>query len=228
MPVTTPGITWTLGGAILDLMTAKWIPALLLRWGRRMECLTPSGPWRSPSLPRMLARSGQPAKQGDFPLSTDLKFLILRLQKSEAGADTVVLSYDLGEQLDEKDLTKQIEDDIKRQISEKYSMPPSSVSRTEGAQKFLITVKKEQASEFYDGNSVPNNQDSPDSVNDVGDDENSKTKSNSGDGWSTGEIVVISLLVTTGVVASLILLLFFIRPAFLVFVIYINSSLLRL
>ena len=167
-------------------------------------------------------------QQGDFPLSTDLKFLILSLQKSESGADTVVLSYDLGEQLDEKDLTKQIEDDIKRQISEKYSMPPSSVSRTEGGQKFLITVKKEQASEFYDGNSVPNNQDSPDSVNDVGDDENSKTKSNSGDGWSTGEIVVISLLVTTGVVASLILLLFFIRPAFLVFVIYINSSLLRL
>ena len=39
-----------------------------------------------------------------------------------------VLSYSLGEYLDVWDFNHQIEDDIKRQISEHYSMPASSVT----------------------------------------------------------------------------------------------------
>lgn len=159
-------------------------------------------------------------QQGDFPMSTDLKFLIFSPSYLESGADTVVLSYDLGEQLDEKDLTKQIEGDIKRQISEKYYMSPSSVSRSEEGQKFFITVKKEQASEL--------NRTISDRTDDDNSNAKSRAKSNGDDGWSTGEIVITSILVITALVASLILLLFFIRPAFLVLVIYINSSLLRL
>ena len=111
-------------------------------------------------------------QQGDFPLSTDLKFLIFKklvnnnnnttnhnnttttdnndnndnkLECTPTEAETIILSYGLGEeQLDEKDMTQQIEDDIKRQISEHYSMPASSVSRSEDGQQFLITVNQTQ------------------------------------------------------------------------------------
>ena len=80
-------------------------------------------------------------QQGDFPLSTDLTFLIFRrIQCSPTEANkSIVLSYGLGEQLNEKDITQQIEDDIKRQISEHHSVPASSVSRSEDGQQFLIT-----------------------------------------------------------------------------------------
>ena len=89
-------------------------------------------------------------QQGDFPLSTDFIFLIFNNTNNNTTcttteAKTIILSFGLGEQqLDEKDINQQIEDDIKRQISEHYSMPTSSVSRSEDGQEFLITVNKTQ------------------------------------------------------------------------------------
>ena len=74
-------------------------------------------------------------QQGDFPLSTDFKFLIFR-KMSEDGN---VLSYGLGDDfLDEKDITNQVEEDIKGQISDHYSKLASPVTRS--GQRFLITV----------------------------------------------------------------------------------------
>jgi len=77
-------------------------------------------------------------QQGDFPLSTDFKFLIFRKKDSFPGNEDVV--YDLGGYLDERDLTQQVEDDIKRQISEHYDMQPESVTRY--GQEFHIAVNK--------------------------------------------------------------------------------------
>ena len=54
-------------------------------------------------------------QQGDFPLSTDFKFLIFKKVQPREEENVV---YDFGEFLDEKDLTQQVDDDIKRQISE--------------------------------------------------------------------------------------------------------------
>ena len=191
-------------------------------------------------------------QQGDFPLSTDLKFLIFRrLPFSLSEAQTVDLSYDLGGQLDDKDMTKQIEEDVKRQISDHYSMSASSVSRPEGGQKFIITVNKELVSDPDDGNSdlpqsedegersesenyvddptseygddvSPNSEDKDNAVDvpDIGEDvsdaddpgtEHSNAKSNASDGWSTGSIVLISLLVIA-LVTVLILVVIYIRP----------------
>ena len=79
-------------------------------------------------------------QQGDFPLSTDFKFLIFR-KVSLPGETNIVYGFDYGF-LDEKDLTQQVEDDIKRQISEHYNMPASSVTRSTNGQTFLITVSK--------------------------------------------------------------------------------------
>merc|ERR1711860_51412 len=76
-------------------------------------------------------------QQGDFPLSTDFQFLIFR--KLSLPEEKKVLTYDVGGLiLDDKDITKQVEDDIKRQISEHYSMPATSVTRS--AEKFIITL----------------------------------------------------------------------------------------
>ena len=189
-------------------------------------------------------------QQGDFPLSTDLKFLIFRrLPFSLSEAQTVDLSYDLGGQLDDKDMTRQIEEDVKRQISGHYSMSASNVSRPEGGQKFIITVNKEQVSDPDDGNSVlPQSEDEgdrsksenyvddptseygdgvstiwedkdvdvPDIEEDVSDaddsvPEHSNAKSSDRDGWSTGSIVLISLLVIA-LVTVLILVVIYIRP----------------
>merc|ERR1719158_2068634 len=86
-------------------------------------------------------------QQGDFPLSTDFKFLIFRRLLD---AETEVLSYGLGEYLDSKDITQQIEDDIKRQISERLDVPASSVSRSEDGQEF--TVDKDQVPNLDDNN----------------------------------------------------------------------------
>jgi len=91
-------------------------------------------------------------QQGDFPLSTDFTFLVFTSTNTTTNttcttteAETIILSFGLGEeQLDEKDINQQIEDDIKRQISEHYSMPASSVSRSEDGQEFLITVNQTQ------------------------------------------------------------------------------------
>ena len=84
-------------------------------------------------------------QQGDFPLSTDLTFLIFRRQQcSPTENESIVISYGLGEQLDEQDITQQIEDDITRQISEHFSVPASNVSRSEDGQEFLITVDQKE------------------------------------------------------------------------------------
>ena len=82
-------------------------------------------------------------QQGDFPLSTDFKFLIFRKYSiTKYGKKDVVYKYGYGGGgfLDDKDLTQQVEDDIKRQISENYSMPASSVTRSGDGQTFSITV----------------------------------------------------------------------------------------
>ena len=80
-------------------------------------------------------------QQGDFPLSTDFEFLIFRrISNIPTEAGKKVVSYGLGEHLDDKDTTQQIEDEIKRQMSNHYSVPASSVSRSEDGQEFLITV----------------------------------------------------------------------------------------
>jgi len=121
-------------------------------------------------------------QQGDFPLSTHFTFLIFKRLLGDKK------SYGLGEHLDGKDITQQVEDDIKRQISEHLSVPASSVSRSEDGQEF--TVDKDQ---------VPN-------LDDDGDSED-----NANDGLSTGTVVLISLLVI-GLVASLIVFVIYVRP----------------
>jgi len=84
-------------------------------------------------------------QQGDFPLSTDFKFLIFRNYEklTRHWKGHVVHKYGYGEDvgfLDNKDLTQQVEDDIKKQIAEHYSMPASSVTRSGDGQYFSITV----------------------------------------------------------------------------------------
>ena len=80
-------------------------------------------------------------QQGDFPLSTHFTFLIFKRLLGDKK------SYGLGEHLDGKDITQQVEDDIKRQISEHLSVPASSVSRSEDGQEF--TVDKDQVLFFF-------------------------------------------------------------------------------
>ena len=53
-------------------------------------------------------------QQGDFPLSTDFQFLIFR----KLSEDQNIVTYGFGDILDEKDVTQQVKDDIKRQASE--------------------------------------------------------------------------------------------------------------
>ena len=78
-------------------------------------------------------------QQGDFPLSTDFQFLIFR--KQSLPEEKKVLKYGFGGLIrDKKDITQQVEDDIKRQISEHYFMRATSVTRS--ANKFLITLPK--------------------------------------------------------------------------------------
>ena len=85
-------------------------------------------------------------QQGDFPKSTDFKFLIFR-KLSLPGEENVVYGFGFGHGfLDYRDLTPhQVEDDIKKQISEHYDMPASSVTRSPDGQKFLIKVSKKGA-----------------------------------------------------------------------------------
>ena len=76
-------------------------------------------------------------QQGDFPLSIDFKFLIFR-RISPPGEENVV--YDFGGTLDDSDITQQVEEDIKKQISQQYSMSASDVIRS--GQKFRVTVPR--------------------------------------------------------------------------------------
>ena len=78
-------------------------------------------------------------QQGNISLS--IVFKIIMLRNVSGPGDQNVLIYDLGgEVLDEEDVTKEVEDDIKRQISEHFSMPASSVTRSNDGQKFIITL----------------------------------------------------------------------------------------
>merc|ERR1711971_424799 len=83
-------------------------------------------------------------QQVECPLSTDFKFLIFKNYKkiTKPWTQNVVYKYGYGGRaiLDNTDLTQQVEDDIKRQISEHFSMPASSVTRSEDGQTFSITV----------------------------------------------------------------------------------------
>merc|ERR1712110_333587 len=74
-------------------------------------------------------------QQGDFPLSTDFIFLIFRIVKK----DQEQVVYSLGENFDEKIINMQLEDDIKRQISEHYNVTSSRVTRSQDGQQFIIT-----------------------------------------------------------------------------------------
>ena len=78
-------------------------------------------------------------QQGDFPLSIDIKFLIIRKQeKNEREGTKLIWSYDLNGPPDENDLTQQIEEDIKRQISEYYQMTPSDVTRSKNGWVIMV------------------------------------------------------------------------------------------
>ena len=78
-------------------------------------------------------------QQGDFPLSTDFQFLIFRIRNTSLpGEESFV--YDFGGFLDDKDVTQKVEDDIKKQIGEHYSMPASSVTRITRSGEFSINV----------------------------------------------------------------------------------------
>jgi len=83
-------------------------------------------------------------QQGDFPLSTDFKFLIFRNFEKRTipwnGNVEYKYGYGEGRFLDNRDLNQQVEDDIKKQISEHYSMPAASVTRSGDGQTFSITV----------------------------------------------------------------------------------------
>ena len=76
-------------------------------------------------------------QQGDFPLSIDIMFLIFR--KVAMPKDQNSFTYDLGDSLDESYFTKQVEEDVKKQISKYYSLEPSSVTRSAAGQ-FIITL----------------------------------------------------------------------------------------
>merc|ERR1712176_94094 len=99
-------------------------------------------------------------QQGDFTLSTDFKFLIFRNYEkvTRHWKGHVEHKYGYGDDggfLDNKDLTQQVEDDIKRQISEHYSMPASSVTRSGDGQTFSITVPNSKVPLNLGGGSLP-------------------------------------------------------------------------
>ena len=74
-------------------------------------------------------------QQEDFPLSIEFQFLIFRkLSEDQNG-----VTYDFGDILDEKDVTQQVEDDIKRQISEQNSKPVCRFELSEDRRTFTIT-----------------------------------------------------------------------------------------
>merc|ERR1711860_343528 len=76
-------------------------------------------------------------QQGDFPLSTDFKFLIFKKQKRGR-------IYIFGGSLEECDLNEQIEDDIKRQISEHYNIKRTRVIRCTRNKKIRFCIEKKQ------------------------------------------------------------------------------------
>ena len=88
-------------------------------------------------------------QQENLSMSIDFQFLIFR--KSNKTPDKITspvaqnfLLYDLGGNLDEKSITQQVEDKIKRQISEYYNIPASSASvfRSRDAQALIVLAIK--------------------------------------------------------------------------------------
>ena len=85
-------------------------------------------------------------QQGNFPLylrvfRIDLKLLIFkRVEKTKCRNGQALLSFGLGENLDEEDLTPDIEEDIKRQISAHYKKSSSDVTRCRDGQTYCIIV----------------------------------------------------------------------------------------
>lgn len=74
-------------------------------------------------------------QQRDFPLSIDFLFLIFRkLSEDENG-----MTYDFGDILDEKDVTQQVEDDIKKQVSEQSSKPVCHFELSEDRRTYTVT-----------------------------------------------------------------------------------------
>merc|ERR1712137_1399879 len=77
-------------------------------------------------------------QQGDFPLSTDFIFLIFKVDEKDQ--QEVRYGYGLGRNNAEQLINMNIEDDIKRQISEHYGEDSSSVTRSSpDGQQFVIT-----------------------------------------------------------------------------------------
>ena len=59
--------------------------------------------------------------------------------------------------MDSKDLSQQVEDDIKKQIAEHYSLPESSVTRSQDSQGFRITVSNKRYNEANNTSKISNN-----------------------------------------------------------------------
>ena len=79
-------------------------------------------------------------QQGDFPLSTDFTFLIFSRQGEDEpqGEEKVLRTYSLGEPLGKSYETKQIQDDIKKQICKHHFMTPCNVTRSGDEFKIVI------------------------------------------------------------------------------------------
>ena len=75
-------------------------------------------------------------QQGDFPLSIEFTFLIFKKYSEEGD----VVSYHLGSFIDKKDINSQLENEIKRQISNYYTLLPSSVTTSEDGQQFFVKI----------------------------------------------------------------------------------------
>jgi len=75
-------------------------------------------------------------QQGDFPLSIEFTFLLLKKYTEEG--DTV--SYHLGSSINRMDINSQIESEMKRQISDYYALLPSSVTTSADGQQFFIKI----------------------------------------------------------------------------------------
>ena len=75
-------------------------------------------------------------QQGDFPLSIEFTFLVFKKYEEEGD----VVSYHLGSFIDKKDINSQLENEIKRQISDYYTLLPSSVTTSADGQQFFVKI----------------------------------------------------------------------------------------
>ena len=75
-------------------------------------------------------------QQGDFPLSTEFIFLFFKKCAEEGN----IISYHSGSLIDKKDINNQLENEIKRQISDYYALLPSSVTTSADRKQFFIKI----------------------------------------------------------------------------------------